>query len=201
MEWLCRVAKKTIFCQNFRDVSSSHHQWLRMRESREKEKWHHWGLTHYQEHCTHSLNKENYTPGNKMQGKHKKQLAYDLKIQEALEIRRHNAGPGKGLNEDMGAYVKTDMWDPVLSSIGVTWFWIIGGGEDHPSLGHSIVYSMIEFLLTLPLSSSSSSPSPSSRLSLFLCSLSFLATDDEMKKHLENFGKKLSFLQLCTVTP
>ncbi len=67
------------------------------------------------------------------------------------------------------------------------------GGEDHPSLGHSIVYFMIEFLLTLPLSSSSSSPSPSHCLSLFLCSFSFLATDDEMKKHLENSGKKSSF--------
>ena len=42
------------------------------------------------------------------------------RIQEALEIRRHNAGPGKGLNEDMGAYVKTDIWDPVLNTIGVT---------------------------------------------------------------------------------
>ena len=41
-------------------------------------------------------------------------LAYDLKVQEALEIRRHNCGPGNGLNEDMGAYVKTTMWNPVF---------------------------------------------------------------------------------------
>ena len=52
-----------------------------------------------------------------MQGKNMKSLAYNLKVREALEIRRHNSGPGKGLNEDMGAYVKTDMWDPVLRTM------------------------------------------------------------------------------------
>ena len=52
-----------------------------------------------------------------MQGKSKKKLAYDLKIREALEIRKNKCGPGKGLNEDMGAYVKTDIWDPVLHTL------------------------------------------------------------------------------------
>ena len=52
-----------------------------------------------------------------MQSKSKKKLGYDLKIREALEIRRNKCGPGKGLNEDMGAYVKTDIWDPVLYTI------------------------------------------------------------------------------------
>ena len=46
-----------------------------------------------------------------------KRLAYDLKIREALEIRSHNSGPGKGLNEDMGVHVKSDIWDPVLNNI------------------------------------------------------------------------------------
>ena len=50
-------------------------------------------------------------------GKKERKQAYDTKIREALEIRRHGCGPGKGLNEDMGAYIRTDMWDPVLSSI------------------------------------------------------------------------------------
>ena len=53
-----------------------------------------------------------------MQGKNKRRLGYDMRIREALEIRRHNNGPGKGLNEDMGAYVKTDIWDIVLGSMG-----------------------------------------------------------------------------------
>ena len=53
-----------------------------------------------------------------MQGKKKAKLAYDMRIREAIEIKRHKSGPGKGLNEDHGAYDKTDIWDTVLSSIG-----------------------------------------------------------------------------------
>ena len=49
-----------------------------------------------------------------MSNKNKKKLAYDLKVREALEIRRRNSGPGHGLNEDLGAYVKTAMWNPVF---------------------------------------------------------------------------------------
>ena len=52
-----------------------------------------------------------------MQGKNKRQLNYNIKIREAMEIRCHNSGPGKGLNEDMGAYIRTNMWDPVLNEI------------------------------------------------------------------------------------
>ena len=54
----------------------------------------------------------------KFQDKNKKRLMYDIKIRESLEIRRHNSGPGKGLNKDTGSYVKTDLWDPVLKQIG-----------------------------------------------------------------------------------
>ena len=53
-----------------------------------------------------------------MQDKNKRRLSYNMRIREALEIRRNNSGPGKGLNEDMGAYVKTDIWDTVLNSMG-----------------------------------------------------------------------------------
>ena len=49
-----------------------------------------------------------------MSNKSKKKLTFDLKIREALEIRRRNCGPGRGLNEDYGAYVKTPMWNPVF---------------------------------------------------------------------------------------
>ena len=51
-----------------------------------------------------------------MQDKKKRRLAYNLKICEAMEIRHHGSGPGRGFNEDMGAYVKMDIWDPVLHS-------------------------------------------------------------------------------------
>ena len=46
--------------------------------------------------------------------KNKKKLIYDLKVREALEIRHHNSGPGSGVNEVFGAYVKTTIWDPVF---------------------------------------------------------------------------------------
>ena len=52
-----------------------------------------------------------------MQDKKKGRLAYNLKVKEAFEIRRHDCGPGRGLNEDNGAYLKTDIWDPVLNTL------------------------------------------------------------------------------------
>ena len=53
-----------------------------------------------------------------MTGKNKRLLAYNLKIREALEIRRHNTGSGRGLDEDFGAYVKTTAWNPVFNQMG-----------------------------------------------------------------------------------
>ena len=52
-----------------------------------------------------------------MQDKKKGRLGYNLRMREAFEIRCHDSGPGKGLNEDNGAYLKTDIWDPVLKSL------------------------------------------------------------------------------------
>ena len=83
---------------------------------KEREQWSHSGVTQHHQHCT-QFDKENFKPLQTMQGKNKRWLGYNLKIREAMEIRRHNSGPGKGLNEDMGAYIRTDMWDPVLNEI------------------------------------------------------------------------------------
>ena len=49
--------------------------------------------------------------------KNKKKLNYDLKVWEAMEIKKANCGPGRGLNEDWGAYVKTDAWNPVFNTM------------------------------------------------------------------------------------
>ena len=67
--------------------------------------------------CAIDFDPENATVITTMQNKSKQKLMYDLKIREAVEIRRNRCGPGRGLNEDMGAYVKSDIWDPVLSTI------------------------------------------------------------------------------------
>ena len=53
-----------------------------------------------------------------------------MRIREALEIRHHNSGPGRGLNEEMGVYVKMDIWDSVLNTGKMSW---VRGAN--PSLG------------------------------------------------------------------
>ena len=75
--------------------------------------WHHSGITQHKEQCKETVD---YTPTviTNMSNKNKKKLTFDLKVREALEIRRRNCGPGNGLNEDLGAYVKTTMWNPVF---------------------------------------------------------------------------------------
>ena len=83
-----------------------------------KEQWQHSGISQHYQHCQHSFDTKNFSPIHNMQGKNKRQLGYNMRIREALEIRHHNSGPGNGLNEDMGAYIKTDIWDPVLNSLG-----------------------------------------------------------------------------------
>ena len=66
---------------------------------------------------SHNFNKNNFTVVHTMQDKKKGRLAYNLKVKEAFEIRRHDCGPGRGLNKDNGAYLKTDIWDPVLNAL------------------------------------------------------------------------------------
>ena len=79
--------------------------------------WVHSGISQHHQHCQQSFSLENFEPLHTMQSKHKQKPGYDLRVCEAMEIRRHGSGPGKGLNEDMGAYIKTDMWDPILASV------------------------------------------------------------------------------------
>ena len=49
--------------------------------------------------------------------KNQQQLKHHLRVEEALWIRRLQCGPGKGLNEDFGSYVKTDVWTPVFGAM------------------------------------------------------------------------------------
>ena len=93
-------------------------RWQEHAKAVEKEKWQHSGISQHYQHCQHKFDMNNFNTVHNMQGKNKSRLAYDMRIREALEIRHHNSGPGRGLNEDMGAYVKTDIWDPVLNTLG-----------------------------------------------------------------------------------
>ena len=47
----------------------------------------------------------------------KNRMKYDLRVKEALFIRRYDCGPFKGMNEDNGSYVKTTQWDPVFAGM------------------------------------------------------------------------------------
>ena len=104
-------SKSTYIGQTCRSIDT------RIKEHRkavEKEKWPHSGLSQHKEFCKEDIDWENPTVVATMNNKNKKKLTYDLKIREALEIKRHDSGPGHGLNEDYGAYVKTGAWNPVF---------------------------------------------------------------------------------------
>ena len=83
------------------------------RTATEKGNWSHSGICQHKENCHSNVNWEPEVIVN-MSNKNKRKLTYNLKVREALEIRCHNCGPGKGLNEDFGAYVRTTQWNPVF---------------------------------------------------------------------------------------
>ena len=92
-------------------------RWAEHGKAIERQNWQHSGISQHHQHYPESFRIENFEPIQTMQNKNKRKLGYDLRVREAMEIRRHKSGPGSGLNEDTGAYIKTEMWDPVLSSI------------------------------------------------------------------------------------
>ena len=83
----------------------------------EKKNWAHSGISQHHQQCNVPFDPANTSIITSLQAKTKRKLEYDLKIREALEIRRNKCGPGKGLNEDNGAHVKSDIWDPVLHTM------------------------------------------------------------------------------------
>ena len=87
------------------------------RKAAEKQNWSHSGITQHKEFCQQPVDWENPIVITTMSNKNKNKLAYDLKIREAIEIKKNQCGPGKGLNEDFGSYVKTGAWAPVLNQL------------------------------------------------------------------------------------
>ena len=75
-------------------------------------------------------------------------------VQEAVEIRRNQWGTGHGLNEDMGSYVKTDIWDPILHTMdSCNWKLMLGffeGGRG-PSLDWVFFFSVFDVTVTAVL--------------------------------------------------
>ena len=91
-------------------------RWKEHGRAIEKGQWSHSGITQHHQHCD-AFDPSNFEIIKTMSSKNKRKLNYDLKVAEALEIKKHNCGPGKGLNEDWGAYVKTDAWNPVFNTM------------------------------------------------------------------------------------
>ena len=116
------VYRYTCTCSNTATYIGQTHRscetrWKEHERAIENKQWSHSGLTQHYQHCSHKFDKDNFSVIHTAQDKHKKRLAYDLKMREALEIRHHDSGPGKGLNEDHSAYVRTDIWDPILRGV------------------------------------------------------------------------------------
>ena len=112
--YTCTCSENAIYIGQTRRACDT--RWKEHQRALEKEQWHHSGITQHLQHCQEPFDMNNFEVVHTMQDKKKRRLEYNLRMREAFEIRNHNSGPGKGLNEDNGAYLKTDIWDPVLNS-------------------------------------------------------------------------------------
>ena len=86
------------------------------KKAAETGKWTHSGLTQHRQNCEAPIE---WTPEvlSRVNLKDPDQLKHHLRVEEALWIRRLDCGPGKGLNEDWGSYVRTDAWAPVFATM------------------------------------------------------------------------------------
>ena len=84
---------------------------LEHRKAAEAQRWSHSGLTQHMELCKAQIE------GPEILFKSESKNKFDLRIMEALHIRRLNCGPGKGMNEDKGSYVTTNQWQPVFNKM------------------------------------------------------------------------------------
>ena len=92
------------------------------RKAAQREDLDHSGLAKHMAQCNATIPKPEILHIN---DDRKKNPKYDLRIMEALQIRRHNCGPGRGMNEDLGWHVTTNQWQPLFNKMGQTG----GGGQ------------------------------------------------------------------------
>ena len=118
----CKCNEKAIYIGETRrsiDLRALEHK-----KAMEKEKWSHSGLTQHKKDCKAPME---WTPEvlSRVSMKDPQRLKHHLRVEEALWISRYECGPGKGLNEDTGSYVKSDAWVPVFNTMRTT-----GGRRD-----------------------------------------------------------------------
>ena len=114
-KYTCTCSEKAIYIGQTHRCCET--RWKEHGRAITKEQWDHSGISQHYRECQEPFNTENFEVIHTMQDKKKGRLNYNLRMREAFEIRRHDSGPGRGLNEDNGAYLKTDLWDPVLRSL------------------------------------------------------------------------------------
>ena len=107
-KYICKKCNKVYIGQT---VWCCETRWKEHGRAIEKGQWAHSGISQQYQHCDEPFDLSNF------EVKDKKKLNFDLKVWEALEIKKANCGPGKGLNEDWGAYVKTDAWNSVFNTM------------------------------------------------------------------------------------
>ena len=112
--YICKKCGKRYVGQTRRCCET---RWKEHQRAIEKENWSHSGISQHYKDCDEPFDPANFEVIKTMTGKNKRKLDYDLKIWEALEIRKANCGPGKGMNEDWGSYVKTDAWNTVFNTM------------------------------------------------------------------------------------
>ena len=113
-KYICKKCNKVYIGQTARCCET---RWKEHGRAIEKGQWAHSGISQHHQHCDEPFDLSNFEVVKTMANKNKKKLNYDLKVREAFEIKKANCGPGKGLNEDWGAYVKTDAWNPVFNTM------------------------------------------------------------------------------------
>ena len=108
----CGDCNKSYIGETARSFKVRHTEHMKAAES---QKWSHSGLTQHMEHCNGTI--EGPQILETVTNKNKNALKFKLRVREALYIRRFNTGPLRGMNEDMGSYVKTNQWAPVFNGM------------------------------------------------------------------------------------
>ena len=83
----------------------------------ENKKWSHSGITAHKENCPLPVDWDNPQILDTMNAKNKKSLNFNLRLRESIHIAKENTGPGYGLNEDWGGYLKSRIWLPVFRTM------------------------------------------------------------------------------------
>ena len=108
----CIPCRKSYIGETARSFKVRHNEHMKAAETG---KWMHSGLTQHMEKCNGKIEGPHIL--HIANAKNKNALKNDIRVMEALYIRRFDCGPYRGMIEDMGSYVKTTQWDPVFETL------------------------------------------------------------------------------------